>query len=204
VGSGHWKAEDQALRDGPRQIRDLEEDKVIGQKARRRVTHGRPVIVPFMHAHRVPCVITTQCPIREISRSGSEAWGHRPPVPGARRVERMRAVLAESGARNGRPKITAVLRPAGERMSQNTGAQWRRDPLRRARVTRNDPATTHARHAFPVQENVLNQTLTADRPHAVWIDDIPDIATEGGFSTGVMGDIPLPFVGKWNCPYWGF
>lgn len=40
-GSGHWKAEDQALRDCPRRIRDLEEDKAIRKKAMRLVTNDR-------------------------------------------------------------------------------------------------------------------------------------------------------------------
>jgi hypothetical protein len=37
------------------------------------------VIVPFMPAHRVPCAIMTQGPIRDVSRSDSEAWCHRLP-----------------------------------------------------------------------------------------------------------------------------
>ncbi|AEJ39631.1 transposase IS3/IS911 family protein [Sulfobacillus acidophilus TPY] len=41
VGSGHLKAEDQALRDLPRRIRDLEEDKAIRKKAMRIFTHDR-------------------------------------------------------------------------------------------------------------------------------------------------------------------
>jgi len=41
VGSAHRKAEDQVLRDLPRRIRDLEEDKAIRKKAMRLVTHDR-------------------------------------------------------------------------------------------------------------------------------------------------------------------
>ena len=41
VGSGHLKAEDQALRDLQRRIRDLEEENAILKKAMRLVTNDR-------------------------------------------------------------------------------------------------------------------------------------------------------------------
>ncbi|AEJ40350.1 hypothetical protein TPY_2182 [Sulfobacillus acidophilus TPY] len=53
------------------------------------------------------------CPILDVSRSGHDAWCHRPPSPRAqaraRRVERIRAVFTASGEQYGSPKITAVL-----------------------------------------------------------------------------------------------
>jgi hypothetical protein len=140
------------------------------------------VIVPFTPAHRVPCAITTQCQILEASCSGSEAWGHRPPRPRARRVERMRAVLAESGARDGRPKIAAVLRPAGERMRQNTGAQWRRDLPRRSRVTRNDQATTPCAPRIPGAGARAESTLDCGSPACRGDGGYPGYRQRGGLA----------------------
>jgi putative transposase len=48
-------------------------------------------------------------------------------------------------------------------------------------VTRKYKATTNSRQTWPVHEHVWNPTLTADRPHAVGMADIPDIATEEGW-----------------------
>ncbi|WP_081503134.1 IS3 family transposase [Sulfobacillus thermosulfidooxidans] len=84
----------------------------------------------------------------------------------------MRAVFTASGERYGSPKITAVLRREGERISQKTVARLMHDHRLRSRVTRKYKATTNSRHTLPVHENVLNQTFTADRPHAVWMADI--------------------------------
>ncbi|WP_051005438.1 hypothetical protein [Sulfobacillus thermosulfidooxidans] len=51
----------------------------------------------------------------------------------------------------------------------------------RSRVTRKYQAITNSCYTWPVPENVLNQTFTADRPHAVWMADIPNIPTEEGW-----------------------
>ncbi|AEJ40349.1 hypothetical protein TPY_2181 [Sulfobacillus acidophilus TPY] len=69
----------------------------------------------------------------------------------------------------------------GEHMSQITVARLMHDHRLRSRVVRQYKATTHSRHAFPVHENGLNQAFTTDRPHAVWMADIPDIPTEEGW-----------------------
>jgi transposase len=50
VGSGHLRPEDQEVRDVQRRIRDWEEDKAIGKKARRLVANDRQSKMPsFMH-----------------------------------------------------------------------------------------------------------------------------------------------------------
>ncbi|POB09413.1 hypothetical protein [Sulfobacillus sp. hq2] len=72
-------------------------------------------------------------------------------------------------------------RREGERISQKTVAWLMHDHRLRSRVTRKYKATTNSRHTLPVHENVLNQTFTADRPHAVWMADITYIATEEGW-----------------------
>ncbi|WP_274532452.1 IS3 family transposase [Sulfobacillus thermosulfidooxidans] len=185
VGRGHLKAEDQALRDLQRRIRDLEEENAIPKKSDAHLHQRSEVIFPFIHEHRFTFSITKMCQILDVSRSGYYAWRHRPPSTQAqvrtRRVERIRAVFTASGERYGSPKITAVLRREGERIRQKTVARLMHDHRLRSRVTRKYKATTNSRHTLPVHENVLNQTFTADRPHAVWMADITYIPTEEGW-----------------------
>lgn len=125
----------------------------------------------FIHEHRSTFRVTKMCQILQASRSGYYAWRDRPPSPRAvRRAERreqIRTIFAHSRGRYGSPKITAVLRQTGERITQKTVARLMREAGLRSRVVRKYKATTKSRHAHPVADNILIwpvwKTCTAGR-----------------------------------------
>ncbi len=51
----------------------------------------------------------------------------------------------------------------------------------RARVARRYNATTDSGHGLPVADNVLARQFTATQPHATWMADITDVATDEGW-----------------------
>lgn len=125
------------------------------------------------------------CQVFHVSRSGYYAWRGRPPSPRAlrrlERLEQIRAIFTRSHGRYGSPKITATLRQAGERITQETVARLMRADGLRSRVVKKYKATTNSRHQHPVAENLLNRQFVAERPHQVWMTDITYIATDEGW-----------------------
>lgn len=116
------------------------------------------------------------CHVLQVSRSGYDAGRDRPPSPRAirraERVEQIRTIFTQSRGRYGSPKITAVLRQRGERITQKTVARLMRAAGLRSRVVKKYKATTHSRHAHPVAENLRNRQFVAERPHPGWMTDI--------------------------------
>lgn len=125
------------------------------------------------------------CQVLHVSRSGYYAWAGRPPSTQAvrrqDRLARIRTVYAEAAGRYGSPKITAVLRRAGDRLGVKTVAQLMRQAGLRARVARRYKATTDSGHGLPVADNVLARRFTAAQPPATWMADITYVATDEGW-----------------------
>ncbi len=125
------------------------------------------------------------CQVLHVSRSGYYAWAGRPPSTQAvrrqDRLARIRTVYAEAAGRYGSPKITAVLRRAGDRLGVKTVAQLMRQAGLRARVARRYKATTYSGHGLPVADNVLARRFTAAQPPATWMADITYVATDEGW-----------------------
>ena len=65
------------------------------------------------------------------------------------------------------PKMMRVLRDEGVRVGQKTVARIMRENGLNSRTVRKYKATTHSKHNQPVDDNVLNQTFTAERPNPV-------------------------------------
>lgn len=85
-----------------------------------------------------------------------------PSLRAVRRAERrdqIQRIFTQSRGRYGSPKITAVLRQAGERITQKTVARLMREAGLRSRVVKKYKATTNSRNAHPVAENVLNRQI---------------------------------------------
>lgn len=139
----------------------------------------------FIHEHRSTFRITKMCDVLQVSRSGYYAWRDRPPslraIRRAERLEQIRTIFAHSHERYGSPKITAVLRQRGERITQKAVARLMRAAGLRSRVVKKYKATTNSHHAHPVAENLLNRQFVAERPHQVWMTDITYIATDEGW-----------------------
>jgi hypothetical protein len=51
----------------------------------------------------------------------------------------------------------------------------------RCKQKRKFKATTNSRHAFPVAENLLNQTFAPTRPNEAWVSDITYVMTDEGW-----------------------
>ncbi len=74
-----------------------------------------------------------------------------------------------------------VLREEGVRVGRKTVAQIMRESGLKSRTVRKYKATTNSKHNYPVHDNVLNQTFTAQRPNQVWMADITYVWTVEGW-----------------------
>lgn len=74
-----------------------------------------------------------------------------------------------------------VLRDEGVRVGQKTVARIMRENGLKSRTVRKYKATTNSKHNQPVDDNVLNQTFTAERPNQVWMSDITYVWTAEGW-----------------------
>lgn len=67
----------------------------------------------------------------------------------------------------------------------------------RPKQKRKFKATTNSRHAFPVAENLLNQTFAPTRPNEAWVTDITYVMTDEGwlYLAGVKDVFTCELVG---------
>ncbi len=107
----------------------------------------------------------------QVYRSGYYAWLKRPDSDRKQRrrkiTQRIHQIFLSSRRLYGSPKITRVLREEGVRVGQKTVAQIMWESGLKSRTVRKYKATTNSKHNHPVQDNVLNQTFTAQRPNQV-------------------------------------
>lgn len=79
--------------------------------------------------------------------------------------KRLQAELAEEGFVAGRDRISRLRHEMGIRCLQK----------------RKFKATTNSNHAFPVAENLLDQTFAPTAPNQMWVTDITYIPTDEGW-----------------------
>jgi transposase InsO family protein len=126
------------------------------------------------------------CQVLDVTRSGYYAWKDRPVSARQQRrdglIEQIRRVYDHSRGTYGSPRITADLKEADVKVSENTVARYmHEDGLfvqpRRAFV----PQTTDSDHEHPIAPNLLEQDFEATTPNQKWVCDLTYIPTDEGW-----------------------
>ena len=138
-----------------------------------------------------------------MSRSGYDAARQKAQRPRARDNARLGARIKEafeaSRRTYGRPRLTVVLRRAGETCGRHRVARlMRAHRLRATQKRRFRPRTTDSRHLCPVAPNHLaERAVPPARPGEVWQADITYVATREGwlYVAGVLDACSRRVVG---------
>jgi putative transposase len=133
-------------------------------------------------AHRVPCALA--CRALGVSRSWYYKWASGRPGPRAARRERLKADVARLFALHhgtyGSPRITADLRHAGWRVSENTVAGLMRELGLAARRKKRRRSTTRAGKGRWRAPDLVRRDFPAARLNQKWYGDGTEIATGQG------------------------
>jgi putative transposase len=139
----------------------------------------------FIDAEKAHYAVRTLCRCLEVSRSGYDAWTHRPPSARAEATAELAAEITaihrRSHERYGSPRVHIELQTRGRHVSRKRVARVMREHALRARRARRWTRTTTSDHALPVAENRLNREFTAAAPDQVWVTDITYIPTHDGW-----------------------
>lgn len=138
-----------------------------------------------MNAHQADFPVRTMCRVLGVSHRGLPDW-HRPPsrraIDDAVLTERFRRIHAESPETYGRPRIRAGLaeqgaRTGGHRIARLMGHAGLHGISKRrafAVTTRRDDRQRPA-------PELVDRNFKADRPNALWVADMTYVPTWGGF-----------------------
>jgi len=140
----------------------------------------------FVDEHRKVWPVRLMCTVLGLSASGDYAWRSRPE---SRRAAANRALLddirlihAESSGTYGSPRVHAVLRGHGRRLSRSRIERlMRRAGLRGLAALPRRTRTTDSRHGYPIAPNRLARNFSAARPAQVWLADLTYIPTGEGW-----------------------
>jgi putative transposase len=140
----------------------------------------------WIKEHKAELPVRSMCAVLEVSRSGFYAWLRRPPSSRAVRrdklIQQIQAVHGDSRNLYGSPRIYRELLERGEQVSENTVAKLMRQSKIRSRIAKRFvPHTTDANHPYPVAENLLNRSFTAEAPNRKWVTDITYVETGEGW-----------------------
>ncbi|WP_407873164.1 IS3 family transposase [Paenibacillus sp. P36] len=138
-----------------------------------------------MRKHRFQYGVEKLCTVMQVSRSGFYKWLVRTPSPREierkKRKKRIRDVFFLSKKRYGSPRITAVLKAEGMKISSKTVARLMKEMKLKSCMARKYKATTNSNHSMPVHENTLNRKFKVLAPNKVWVTDITYIRTREGW-----------------------
>ncbi len=128
------------------------------------------------------------CEMWEVSRRGLSAYAQQPAAPridrdDVARLERVNAMHAETGQRDGRRRMATPLPAEGLTVGRATARRLMRDAgLSVRRRTRRGPVTTDRQQRDPVAPNRLARPLEVETPDHVWVGDLTSVWTaEGGY-----------------------
>ncbi len=132
--------------------------------------------------HQIPHAVA--CRALGVSRSWFYKWKHGTLPPRAARRERLRAEVKRlfevHGGKYGSPRITADLRDAGWRVSQNTVAQLMREQHLAARRTRKPKSTTRPGKGRWRAPDLVKRDFPAAQVNRKWYGDGTEIGTDEG------------------------
>jgi putative transposase len=125
------------------------------------------------------------CRLLGVSPSGYYAWRQRGPsaraVANAALVERIRVIHRASREAYGAPNIHFELVESGVRVNHKRVARLMRLHGIVGVTRRKYHGTTRRDPAAPVAPDLVDRTLTAERPDQLWVADITYIPTWAGF-----------------------
>jgi putative transposase len=125
------------------------------------------------------------CQVLQVSRSGYYEWMDRPESSTKKHRKQLGQQISklflESRRLYGSPKITALLRREGVRVSQKTVARIMKTQGMISRTVKKYKATTNSKHSLPVQENTLNRQFYVETPNQAWVADITYVPTHEGW-----------------------
>jgi putative transposase len=143
---------------------------VAGFIAAQRADHGVP------HA--------TSCRALSVSQAWFYKWQHGDPSPQHARREQLKTEIARLFAKHrgtyGSPRITADLREAGWRVSENTVAQLMRELELAARRRRRRKQTTRQGRGKWRAPDLIGRNFGTDRLNHKWYGDGTEIPTDEG------------------------
>ena len=141
------------------------------------------------------------CRVFDVSRSGFYAAHDRPPSQRAQDDERLKIAIKAAHVQTRETYGPLRLQPELVAQGFNTGrdrvVRLRQELGLRCKQKRRFKATTNSRHAFPVADNLLNQTFEPTRPNEVWVTDITYVMTDEGwlYLAGVKDVFTCELVG---------
>jgi len=127
------------------------------------------------------------CTALMVSPSGYHAWQQRKTSPCQRRrddiriTEQIRAVHHANHGCYGSPRIHAVLRTEGERVSEHRVARLMRAAGIEGKRTHRRVGTTVADPQAQAAANLLNREFTASAPNQKWVVDVTYVPTAQGW-----------------------
>jgi putative transposase len=125
------------------------------------------------------------CRVLKVSRGGYYKWVGRPESDRERRhkelTQQVKEVYDESRQLYGSPKVTQRLNQRGVTVSSRTVTRIMKENGIRSKTVKKYKATTNSKHSLPVQENIMNQDFTANKPNEKWVTDITYVSTLEGW-----------------------
>ena len=141
----------------------------------------------FIQEHRSVWLISVQCDVLEVTRSGYYAWRKRPLSKRAQRreelTERIRAIHAVPHQDNlGAPRIQKELAAQDFPCNRKTvGRCMKAAGIQAQTVKKFCVTTTDSNHPHPIAENIVDRNFTPSRKNETWVADITYIPTEEGW-----------------------
>ena len=124
--------------------------------------------------------------VLNVSKSGFYAWLKRLISPRAKQnatlLEEIKGVHYASRGSYGSPRVTAVPRRTGSRVSKHRVAKLMRTAELRGKSHRKSRvSTTNSKHGEPRNVNLLERNFTASDPDQKWLSDITYLSTTEGW-----------------------
>jgi len=125
------------------------------------------------------------CRVLAVSRSGYDAWQHRRPSKRDQEHARLEVAIQAAPVRTrqtyGPERLQAELRADGFPVGIGRIKRLRKKLRLRCTQVRRFTTTTDSKHAWPVAENVVAQTVVATRPNETWVTDSTYVPTAEGW-----------------------
>ncbi|QYF93575.1 IS3 family transposase [Massilia sp. PAMC28688] len=157
-------------------------EKEVPKKGHRVLCEGVAARYAFMNSVRLDYPLSLLCRVFDVSRSGFYAAVERPPSQRAQDDERLKVAIKAAHVQTRETYGPLRLRPELVAQGFDTGrdrnVRLRQELGLRCKQKRKFKATTNSRHAFPVTENLLNQTFAPTRPNEAWVTDITYVMTD--------------------------
>ncbi len=126
----------------------------------------------------------------KTSRSGYYKWLDRPESERDRQhkewTDQVKEVFDESRQLYGSSKVNARLNKKGTSICERTVARIMKGNGIRSKTVEKYKATTNSKHAFPVQENILDQDFSASKTNTKWVNDYSDKKVIPTFEHGML------------------